>query len=182
MKRLIEIAAVLMLVPLIATAQDAARNIARQMGVDTTTSISPGLDRHDIHRDTETVERSRQHVPNLLQSAQGSNAKKTSKAQKKDLPRRSRNTSLSERNVISQASVVTAQKPNDNTIASSMTTGSTTTSSRGADGVSTAEDRKRAESQQGVKRRKVQTTSGAARKPSEDTEIRLHAPSLVSPK
>jgi len=65
MKILSEIAAVAMLVPLIATAQDAARDIARQMGADTTTSISPGLDRHDIHRDTETVDRPQQHVPKL---------------------------------------------------------------------------------------------------------------------
>ena len=76
MKMLAEITSVAILIPLIATAQDAARDIARQMGADTTTSISPGLDRHDIHRDTETVERPRQHVPNLLKSAQGSSAKK----------------------------------------------------------------------------------------------------------
>ena len=87
MKILAEIAAVAILAPLIATAQDVARDIARQMGADTTTSISPGLDRHDIHRDTETVERSRQHVPNLLQSAQGSTAKNPSKTQKKNPPR-----------------------------------------------------------------------------------------------
>src|SRR4051812_24550023 len=122
MKRSTRIAAVLMLVPLIGTAQEAARDIARQMGADTTTSISPGLDRHDIHRDTETVEQSRQHVPNLLQSVQGLNAKKTSKARKKDLPRRSRNTSLNEGNAISQTATATAQNANDITSPSFMTT------------------------------------------------------------
>src|SRR5437870_11464839 len=109
MKMLAEVAAVAIFVPLIATAQDVARDIARQMGADTTTSISPGLDRHDIHRDTETVERSRQHVPNLLQSVQGSNAKNPSKAQKKNLPR-PRNTLHSERKAISETAGVTAQK------------------------------------------------------------------------
>jgi hypothetical protein len=182
MKTLAKIAAVAILVPLIATAQDAARDIARQMGADTTTSISPGLDRHDIHRDTETVERPRQHVPNLLQSVQGSNAKKPSKVQKKDLPR-PRSASRSERNAISQTAAVTAQKENDNTTPSFMTTKSTTGSSTGVGGVSTAESRTKAENQQGAKRRKqLQTTNGAARERSKDTEIRLHAPSLVSPR
>ncbi len=182
MKILAEIAAVAILAPLIATAQDVARDIARQMGADTTTSISPGLDRHDIHRDTETVERSRQHVPNLLQSAQGSTAKNPSKTQKKNPPR-PRNTSRTERNAISQTAAVTAQKANDNTSASSTTTNSTTGSSTGAGGVSTGEDRTKAESQQRAKRRKqLQPTNGAARERSKDTEIRLHAPSLVNPK
>jgi len=183
MKRPTEIAAVLMLVPLIATAQDAARDIARQMGADTTTSISPGLDRHDIHRDTETVEQSRRHVPNLLQSVQGSNAKNPSKTRKKDLPRRSRNTSGSERNAISQTAAVTAQKANDNTTPSLMTTKSTTGSSAAAGGVSAGEGRTKPESQQGTKRRKqLQGTNSAAREHSEGTEIRLRAPSLVSPR
>jgi hypothetical protein len=182
MKTLAQMAAVATLIPLIATAQNAARDIARQMGADTTTSISPGLDRHDIHRDTETVERPRQHVPNLLQSAQGSNAKEPSKARKKDLPR-SRSTSRSEGNAVSQTSAVTTQKVNDNTTASSMTTKSTTGSSTGVGGVMTPEGRTKAENQQGAKRRKqVQETNGAARERSEDTEIRLHAPSLVSPR
>jgi len=171
-----------MLVPLIATAQDAARDIARQMGADTTTSISPGLDRHDIHRDTETVERSRQHVPNLLQSVQGSAAKGPSKVQKKNLPRRSRNTSGRERNAISQRAVVTTQKANDNTSPSITTTRRTTGSSTGVGGVSTGEDQTKPEKQQAAKRRKQQqATSRAAREESGGTEIRLRAPSLVNP-
>ena len=183
MNRVCGLAAIVILVPLIATAQDVARDIARQMGADTTTSISPGLDRHDIHRDTETVEQSRQHVPNLLQSVQGSNAKNSSKTRKKDLPRRSRNTSGSERNAISQTAVVPAQKANDNTTPSFMTTKSTTGSSTGLGGVSTGEGRTKAESQQGAKRRKEQqATSRATREESGGTEIRLRAPSLLNPK
>jgi hypothetical protein len=183
MKTLAKIAAAAILAPLIATAQNAARDVARQMGADTTTSISPGLDRHDIHRDTETVERARQHVPNLLQSAQESKPKNPSKARKKDLPRRSRNTSRSERNAISQTAAVTAQKANDSPTPSFMTTKSTTESSMGAGGVATAEGRTKAETEQGAKRLKqLKTTNGAARERSEDTEIRLHAPSLLNPK
>ena len=183
MKTLATIAAVAILVPLIATAQDAARDIARQMGADTTTSISPGLDRHDIHRDTETVERTRQHVPNIFQSAQGSNAKNASKAQKKNLTG-PRNSSRTERNAISQTPAVTAQKTNDTPTASFMTTKSTTASSKGVRGVSTAEGRTKAENQpRGKRPKQLQTTNGAARERSADTEIRLHAPaSLVSPR
>jgi hypothetical protein len=182
MNRLAGVAVITIMAPLMATAQDAARDIARQMGADTTTSISPGLDRHDIHRDTETVERPRQRAPNLLQSVQGSDGKKPSKVQKKDLPRH-RNTSRSERNASSQTAAVTAQKANGKTSASFMTTKSTTGSSSGVGGASIAEGRSKVENQQGAKRRKqLQTTNGGARERSEDTEIRLRAPSLVSPK
>jgi hypothetical protein len=87
---LAEIATIVVLVPLIASGQDAARDIARQMGADTTTSISPGLDRHDIHRDTETVERPQQRVPKLLEAprAEASKSKKLSNSERKKLARK----------------------------------------------------------------------------------------------
>jgi hypothetical protein len=182
MKMLAEIAAVAILVPLIATAQDAARDIARQMGANTATSVSQGLDRHDIHQDTEIVERPQQHVPNLLQSVQGSNGKKLSKAQKKNLVQR-RNALLKDRKATVDRAAEQTQKAKENASASFMANKKASASAMATSKMSMNEARRNAECDWNAKRGKeLQAIDRALHEGTEDTEVRLHAPSLVNPK
>src|SRR3989442_14617523 len=109
MKILTALALAAIVVPLTAMAQEDARDIAREMGADTTTSVSPGLDRNGIHRDTETVGKTRQHAPDLLDSAQGSKIEKLSKADRKELSQR-RESLLKDRKAISEAATAAAAK------------------------------------------------------------------------
>src|SRR5437867_8255662 len=89
---------------LTAVAQD-ARDIASQMGADTTTSISQGTDRYGVHEDTETLKEQPQRAPNLL----GPKGKKLSKTERKYLLQR-RQSLLKDRKAYSQAAVVKAKK------------------------------------------------------------------------
>jgi Ni/Co efflux regulator RcnB len=84
MKTLLAVALAALMTALTAVAQD-ARDIAREMGVDTTSSVSTGTDRNGVHRDTETVGETRQHAPDLLDSVQGSKGNKLSKTERKRL-------------------------------------------------------------------------------------------------
>ena len=74
-------------VPLMALAQEDARDTVREMGGGAG-SISPGADITGSHRDTEKVERVEQRVPSLLESAQASTGTKLSKRERKDLLRK----------------------------------------------------------------------------------------------
>ena len=62
-------------VPLMALAQEDARDTVREMGGGPG-AISPGADITGSHRDTEKVERVEQRVPSLLESAQASTERK----------------------------------------------------------------------------------------------------------
>ena len=74
-------------VPLMALAQEDARDTVREMGGGPG-AISPGADITGSHRDTEKVERVEQRVPSLLESAQASTGTKLSKRERKDLLRK----------------------------------------------------------------------------------------------
>lgn len=89
MKVLCVISTAMIVAPILAVAQEAARDITREMGADTTTSVSQGLDRTGLHRDTETIKRGQQHAPSLLETPQRetSNVKKLSKTERKQLLR-----------------------------------------------------------------------------------------------
>ena len=80
----IALAVAALVTTLTAVAQD-ARDIASQMGANTTSSVSAGTDRYGVHEDTETVGTQPQQAPDLLGSAQGSKGKKLTKTQRKQL-------------------------------------------------------------------------------------------------
>jgi hypothetical protein len=89
MKVLCVISTAMIVAPILAVAQEAARDITREMGADTTTSVSQGLDRTGLHRDTEMIKRGQQHAPSLLETPrrETSNVKKLSKSVRKQLLR-----------------------------------------------------------------------------------------------
>src|SRR5207244_4121122 len=89
---------------LTAIAQD-ARDIASQMGADTTTSVSQGTDRYGVHEDTETLKEQPQQAPNLL----GPKGKKLSKTERKQLLQK-RQILLKDRKAYAQAAVVQAKR------------------------------------------------------------------------
>src|SRR5881392_2432773 len=89
---------------LTAVAQD-ARDIASQMGADTTTSVSQGTDRYGVHEDTETLKEQPQQAPNLL----GPKGKNLSKIERKQLLQK-RQVLLNDRKAYSQAAVVQAKR------------------------------------------------------------------------
>jgi metal-dependent amidase/aminoacylase/carboxypeptidase family protein len=173
MKTVIVLAVVAFVTPLTTLAQD-ARDIAREMGADTTTSISPGTDRNGVHRDTETSLESRQHAPNLLETVQASKVKKQTKAQRKQLLQK-RESLLKERKTAAEAAVAAARK-------TEMTLEKSFTSEEAA--ANEAVVRKKAEKAWDAKRRKeLDKIDSALKEGSDDTtEVRLHAPSLIKPK
>jgi hypothetical protein len=175
MKIRAEIAAVVILIPLFATAQDAARDIARQMGADTTTSISPGLDRHDIHRDTESVERPQQHVPKLLEApqAEASKSKKLSTSERKKLLRRrellveSRDAAIA---TASKQAKEASQKPDRVYV-----TGQQVTENKAAAKAEREWDARSGKELQAIDRKLKQRSEDGA-------SSSFHAPSLINPK
>src|SRR5947209_7444457 len=75
----ISIAALIVsITPLLALAQEDARDTVREMGGGPT-SVSPGADVTGAHRDTENVGRVQQRLPNTLESAQAATSKGPSK-------------------------------------------------------------------------------------------------------
>jgi hypothetical protein len=64
--------------PLMALAQEDARDTVREMGGGPT-SISPGADVTGAHRDTESIGRVQPRLPNTLESAQAGTVNKASK-------------------------------------------------------------------------------------------------------
>lgn len=164
-----------------ALAQD-ARDIARDMGADTTTSVSAGTDRNGIHRDTETIRgaRDRQHAPDLIDSVQGSKptSAKADKVEKSRLLQK-RNKLLEERKASAQEAVTAART------AESQKEGTTNPSfvkSKSAQ-VDETGVRKQAERAWDAKHDKELRDVDRKKKKSSSKggEVRLHAPSLVSP-
>jgi hypothetical protein len=155
---------------LTAVAQD-ARDIASQMGADTTTSISMGTDRYGVHEDTETVKQPQQ-APNLL----GPKDKKLSKTERKYLLQR-RQSLLKDRKAYSQAAVVKAKK------AGMAGKGRNLSLMNKQETVNEDQIRKNAQREWDATRSKeLQSIDRELREGSGGGEVRLHAPSLFNPK
>jgi hypothetical protein len=162
-------------------AQEDARDIAREMGADTTTSISAGTDRNGLHRDTERVEQPQQHVPNLLDSAEGSKTKKSDSAATEKLIR-DRDQLLKERQAKSDTAAATAVAAMKSKQAAGEVGVLSDQSNRAAIAEATA--RRQAERDWDAKNAKnLRRIDRLLKKSSEDdTLVRFHAPSLVNPK
>lgn len=162
-------------VPLLAVAQEAARDITREMGADTATSVSQGLDRTGLHRNTERVRRG-QHAPSLLEAPQGetSNVKKLSKSQRRQL-QRERDLLLKDRTAaMDAAATATGASNRANRVYS--------TSEQRTEDVAAARknakrewDAKWGQQLQSIDRAITQGSEGGKR-------ARFHAPSLINPK
>ena len=164
-----------MIAPFAALAQEDARDIAREMGSDTTTSVSPGADRTGVHRDTENVEPVAQRAPNLLESAQTSRRKKMSNKERRELLRKRASLIEDRKNAVDAAAKKAEQAPKASPAEKSFV----------ATKEATVEDaREKAKSHWDAKRggelrkieRALKTTS------EEEGAIGLKAPALVKPK
>ncbi len=157
---------------LTAVAQD-ARDIASQMGADTTTSISQGTDRYGVHEDTETLNEQPQHAPNLL----GSKGKKLSKTERKYLLQK-RQSLLKDRKAYSQVAVVKAKK------AKTAAKGRNLSFTKKQETVNENQIRTNAQSEWDATTRgkELQNIERELREGSGGSEVRLYAPSLVKPK
>ena len=178
MKTLVALAFVALITPLTAVAQDqAARDIAREMGADTTSSVSTGTDRHEVHQDTETVGRTQQHAPDLLSSVQESKVGKLSRTERKQLLQK-RELLLKDRNAYSKAAVVAAKKAEmagQGRNLSLMNRQTVVNEDLVRKNAERAWDAKRGKQLQDIDRALREGSYGGA-------EVRLHAPSLINPK
>jgi hypothetical protein len=157
---------------LTAVAQD-ARDIASQMGADTTTSISQGTDRYGVHEDTERLNEQPQHAPNLL----GSKGKKLSKTERKYLLQK-RQSLLKDRKAYSQAAVVKVKN------AKTAAKGRNLSFTNKQETVNENQIRTNAQSEWDATThgKELQSIERELREGSGGSEVRLYAPSLVKPK
>lgn len=155
-----------------------AREIAREMGADTTTSISPGTDRNGVHRDTEVLLESRQRVPDLLERAQESKGKKANKTEVKRLLRK-RDSLLKDRKAAADTAVL-ADKRADAAKEKARNFAQMDQPST----MNEAAVRQKAERAWDSKKRKeVEQIDRALKEEKEKrSEVRLHAPTLVKPR
>jgi hypothetical protein len=174
MRILCALATAAIVVSAIAMAQETARDITREMGADTTTSVSQGLDRYDIHQDTETVRQAQRHAPSLLDSAQGEppKPKRASKSEKK--LQRQRDLLLKDRRTTIEKAGKKAKEANEKTRPSFLATSQ----------VSVDEAKTKAASEWDARwGKKVQAIERALKEESQGgTEARFHGPSLINPK
>ena len=163
------VATATIVVPILAVAQEVARDITREMGVDTTTSVSQGLDRTGLHRDTETIRRGQQHAPSLLEAPQGEASKTqhlTTSKTKKLL--RKRDVLLKERKAVMEASAKGQQMTADETEPGKKT--------------ERDKDAKRGKEVQAIDR-KVQAIDRVLKQGSKGgAQVPFRAPSLINPK
>jgi hypothetical protein len=159
-----------------AVGQD-AREITREMGADTTTSVSPGTDRHGIHRDTEKALEDRHHTPNLLESAQGTKPEKISPSEKKRLLKK-RGLLLKDRKAVSDAAVSNAKK--EQAAAAKLQNFARAEKTFTVDEVVV---RKKAErSWDSSRGGELSAIDRALKESRTQSQVRLHAPSLVTPR
>ena len=164
-------------VPVIAMAQEAARDITREMGADTTTSVSQGLDRTGLHRDTSTVRQAQQHAPTLLDSSQGEapKPKKLTKSEKKKLLRQ-KEVLLENRKAAIEAAAKkaagAANKADRVYVTSQQLTGDEAAARKKAE---RDWDSRWGNDLQAIERALNERSEGG-------TAVRFHAPSLVNPK
>jgi hypothetical protein len=177
MKIFIALALAALVTTLPAVAQD-TRDVASQMGADTTTSVSMGTDRYGVHEDTETVGEPPQQAPNLLGPVQASKGNKLSKTERKRLLQE-RQLLLKDRKAYSRAAVVKAKK-----------------AEMAGKGRNLSLMNKQAIVNEDLVRKNAERAWDAMRKGKElqeidralregsygSAEVRLHAPSLVNPK
>src|SRR5262249_25398466 len=166
----------LVLAALVATltaVAQAARDIASQMGADTTTSVSQGTDRYGVHEDTETLKEQPQQAPSLL----GPKGKKLSKTERKYLLRK-RQVLLKDRKAYAQAAVVKAKREK------MAGKGRNLSFMNKQETVNEDQIRRSAQREWDATTRgkELQSIEHELTEGSGGTEVRLYAPSLVNPK
>jgi len=163
--------------PVLALAQEQAREITREMGADTTTSVSQGLDRTGLHRDTETVRRGQQHAPSLLEASQGetSTTTKPSASERKRLLRK-RELLLNDRKATIEAAGKKAEARANKPSQLSVTTQQVAEDK-------TAARRKAANDWDSKLGKEVQSIDRVLKQRAEaGTDVRFHAPALLNPR
>ena len=184
MKIFCAVATAAIVVPILAVAQEVARDITREMGVDTTTSVSQGLDRTGLHRDTETIRRGQQHAPGLLEAPQGeaSKAQNLTTSKTKKLLRK-RDVLLKERKAVMEEAAKETEGP-ANKPGRVYATGQQMTADETEPGKKTERDRdaKRGKEVQAIDR-EVQAIDRLLKQGSKGgAQVPFRAPSLINPK
>jgi hypothetical protein len=184
MKMFCAVATATIVVPILAVAQEVARDITREMGVDTTTSVSQGLDRTGLHRNTETIRRGHQHAPRLLEAPQGeaSKTQNPSTSKTKKLLRK-RDVLLKERKAAIEVAAKEKEGPTDKP-GRVYLTGQRMTADETEPGKKTERDRdaNRSKEVQAIDR-EVQAIDRLLKQGSKGgAQVPFRAPSLINPK